>query len=147
MPPQASAVSPHARINAAKAMILAYNDKDWNRVRASVTPDVVYDEVPTGQKAEGVDAFIAACQGWAQAFPDAKGTFTNTLVCADSVMFELTWTGTHRGQLQTPEGLLAPTGKSMNVRACMIIELAGERTKSQRHYFDLATLLGQLGVK
>ena len=54
--------------------------------------------------------------------------------------------GTHKGPLQTPSGAIAPTGKPIEVRACAIIELAGDRAKGQRHYFDMATMLRQLGV-
>jgi hypothetical protein len=34
---QATTLSPQALITAAKALIEAYNDKDWERVKASIT--------------------------------------------------------------------------------------------------------------
>jgi steroid delta-isomerase-like uncharacterized protein len=147
MTPQATALSPQALIDAAKAPILAFNDKNWDRVRASITPDFVYDEVASGRKPEGADAVIPVWQGWAQAFPDSKATFNSALVSGNSVVLELTWKGTHQGPLQTPKGAIAATGKSIDIRACMIVEIAGERARLQRHYFDMATLLEQLGVK
>ncbi|MGH7527462.1 MAG: ester cyclase, partial [Gemmatimonadales bacterium] len=147
MPAQATALSPQALTSAAKAPILAYNDKDWDRVRASITPDFVYDEVGTRRKLQGADEVIAVWQGWAQAFPDSKATFHGALVSGNSVVLELTWKGSHKGQLQTPQGPVAATGKPIEIRACTIIEVAGEKAKLQRHYFDMATLLEQLGVK
>ena len=42
-------------INVAKAQVVAYNEKDWDKVRASVTADFVYDEVATHRKTEGLD--------------------------------------------------------------------------------------------
>jgi steroid delta-isomerase-like uncharacterized protein len=147
MPAQATTVSPQALIDAAKAPILAFNDKNWDRVRASITPDFVYDEVATGRKPQGAEAVIPVWQGWAQAFPDSKASFNNALVSGGSVVLEMTWRGTHKGQMQTPKGLVAPTGKTIEIRACMIVELTGERARLQRHYFDMATLFEQLGVK
>jgi steroid delta-isomerase-like uncharacterized protein len=147
MPPQATAVSPQALIDAAKAPVLAYNDKNWQKLKATITPDFIYDEVATRRKVQGADAVIPLWQGWAQAFPDSKATFNSALVSGDSVVLEVTWKGTHRGQLQTPNGPIAATGKAIEIRACAILEIAGEKAKSQRHYFDMATLFEQLGVK
>lgn len=147
MPAQATAVPPQALIDAAKAPILAYNDKNWDKARASITPDFIYDEVPTSRKVQGPDAVIAVWQGWAQALPDSKATFHSARVTGDSVVLEVTWKGTHRGQLQTPKGPVAATGKPIEIRACVIMEMAGGKAKLQRQYFDMATLFEQLGVK
>jgi steroid delta-isomerase-like uncharacterized protein len=147
MPAQATALSPQTLIDASKALIQAYNDKNWDRVRAAVTPDFVYDEVATGRKVEGADAAISIWQGWAQAFPDSKGTFNQALASGDRVLLEVTWKGTHKGQLQTPSGPVEPTGKTIEIRACLINEMSGEKTRVERHYFDMGTLLAQLGLK
>lgn len=40
-----------------------------------------------------------------------------------------------------PSGPVAPTGKSIQVPACVIFEVASERVRAQRHYFDVVTLL------
>lgn len=143
---QATALSPQALIEAAKASILAYNDKDWDKVRNVVTPEVVYDEVATGRKAEGVDQVLSLWQGWAGAFPDSRATFHNALASGTSVTLEMTWNGTHKGQLDTPAGPVQPTGRTITIRACMVVELDGERVKRERHYFDMATLFQQLGL-
>lgn len=147
MPAQATAVSPQVLTDAAKAPLLAYNDKNWDKAKAGITPDFVYDEVGTRRKLQGADAVISVWQGWAQAFPDSKATFHSALVSGNSVVLEVTWKGTHTGQLQTPKGAIAATGKPIEIGACAIIELAGEKAKLQRHYFDMATLFEQLGIK
>ncbi|MDQ3222400.1 MAG: ester cyclase [Gemmatimonadota bacterium] len=145
--PQATAVSPETLSETAKATIQAYNDKDWNRARSLLTPDFVYDEVATGLKVEGPDEAIPAWKGWAQAFPDSKGTIHSALVSGSSVVLELTWKGTHKGPLQSPNGAIEPTGKPIELRGCMILELAGEKVRLERHYFDMATLFEQLGLR
>jgi steroid delta-isomerase-like uncharacterized protein len=148
MSPQATAVSPQAMIEAAKTMIIAYNDKNWERAKAAITPDFLYDEVATGRRIEGADETLAAWKGWAQAFPDSKASFDRSYVAGnDTVVLELTWRGTHKGPLGTAMGNIAATGKSIEVRALAIVELKGEKARSQRQFFDMATLLQQIGLK
>jgi predicted ester cyclase len=38
------------------------------------------------------------------------------------------------------------TGKPIEIRACIISEISGDKARSQRHYFDMLTLLEQLGL-
>ena len=145
---QATALAPQALINAAKPLIQTYNDRDWAKAKAAVTQDFVYDEVATGQKVTGADQTIEIWKAWAQAFPDSKGTIDNARATGDgTVVLEVTWRGTHKGPLQTPAGPIAATGKAIEIRACNVVEISGERARAQRHYFDMATLLRQLGVK
>jgi len=146
MPAQATVASPQALIDAAKAPVLAYNEKNWAKVSSSVTPDFVYDEVATGRKVKGIDAVIPLWQGWAEALPDSKATIHNGLVSGTSVVLEVTWNGTHLGPLQTPNGTVPATRKPIALRACMVMELEGEKVRSQRQYFDMATLFEQLGL-
>jgi steroid delta-isomerase-like uncharacterized protein len=144
---QATAVSPKALLNAARALVETYNAKDWDRARAAITTDFVYEEMGTGRKLTGADATLEAFKGWGQAFPDSAGTVRAGHVADDgAVVLEVTWSGTHSGPLQTPGGPIAPTGKRIEVPACMVVEFAGEKAKSERHYFDMVTLLRQLGV-
>lgn len=146
MPAQTTMIPQQQLIDAAKAPMLAYNEKDWNAVRASISPDFVYDEVATNRKVQGVDQVIPLWQGWATAFPDSKATFHNTLVSGNTVVFEVTWRGTHEGPLQTPNGPISPTRNRIAIRACMAIEVEGDKAKVQRHYFDMVTLMQQIGV-
>jgi len=146
MPAQVTAISPQQLIAAAKAPVIAYNEKNWDAARASLTSDFVYDEVPTHRKVQGADQAIALWQGWAAAIPDSKATFHSALVSGNTVVLEVTWKGSHRGPLHMPQGPIAATGKSIEIRSCLLIEIAGGKAKLQRQYFDMATLLRQLGA-
>lgn len=132
--------------NVAKASVNAYNDKNWDKVRASLTPDCVYEEVATNRKVRGVNDTLALWQGWAKAIPDSRATFEGQFVSENMVALELTWRGTHSGPLVTAGGEIPATGKSIALRACQLIEVSGERAKTIRQYFDMGTLLQQLGV-
>jgi len=133
-------------VDVAKAGLNAYNEKNWDKARASLLPDSVYDEVGTGRKVQGVNEILALWQGWARAIPDSRATINNELTFGNTAVLELTWRGTHTGPLQTPTGELAPTGKRIELRACQVIEVSGDRTKVIRQYFDMATMLKQLGA-
>ena len=146
MPAQSTMMSQQQLIDAAKAPLIAFNEKNWDAVRASVTSDFVYDEVATHRRVQGVDQVISLWQGWATAFPDAKATFHRALPSDKTVVLELTWNGTHKGPLQTAQGPIAATGKRIEIRSCFVTEIAGDKAKLQRHYFDMATMLQQLGV-
>jgi steroid delta-isomerase-like uncharacterized protein len=145
MPAQSTMISQQQLIDAAKAPMLAFNEKNWDTVRASITSDFVYDEVATNRRVQGVDQVLPLWQGWATAFPDAKATFHRELLSGNTVVLEVSWRGTHKGALQTPNGPIAATGKGIDVRACTVIEVEGDKAKVQRHYFDMTTLLQQLG--
>ena len=133
-------------VEIAKAQIIAYNDKNWSAVTEALGPGAVYDEVGTQRKLTGHGQIIDAFKGWAAALPDSKATFDAAHVAGNTAILELTWRGTHRGPLQTPAGQIPATGKSIEIRACQIVEVKDGKVQAVRHYFDMATLLAQLGV-
>jgi len=139
-------MSQESLIDAAKAPVIAYGKKDWDALRAAITPSFLYEEVATHRKMRGVDQFIAGWQGWATALPDSKATIHNAFVSGDTVVLEVTWRGTHKGPLQTPTGQIAATGKPIEIEACLVYHIAGGKPESMRQYFDMATMMQQLGV-
>lgn len=133
-------------VDVAKAPTIAYGKKNWDALRAAVAPDFVYDEVATQRKMQGFDQYLAVSKGWATALPDSKAEFHTALVSGNTVVLELTWRGTHTGPLQMPSGQIAATGKRIELRGCQVVEIAGGKAKSMRQYFDMATLMQQLGI-
>jgi len=146
MPAQSTTLSAKQLIAAAKAPIQAYGEKNWEAVKAACTPNFVYDEVATGRKVEGIDQCLALWKSWATAFPDSKPTFHEAHASATTVIIELTWHGTNTGPLELPTGPVAATGKSIEVRSCVVSSVVGEKVASQRQYFDMATMFRQLGL-
>ena len=133
-------------LQAAKAPVEAYNDKNWHRLRSVVTPDFVYEEVATQRRLEGIDAVIACWQGWAKAFPDSRAAFDEAFVAGGTVVLEVTWSGTHTGLLDLPGGPVAPTNRPIKLQSCQVLALRNGKVGSIRQYFDIATLLQQLGM-
>jgi len=139
-------MSQQSPIDTAKAWVLAYNAKDWNALTGVTASDIVYDEVATQRVLHGSSDYVAAAKGWAVAFPDSRATFGEAHVGGDTVIFELTWRGTHLGPLQTPTGDVPATNKKIDIRACLVVTVAAQKVHAARHYFDMVTMLTQLGL-
>ncbi len=133
-------------IRVARESIDAFNAGDWERTKATVAGDYLYDEVATQRRIQGADQVIEAFRGWKQAMPDAKGTITNTLVSGNTVTLEITWEGTQTGPLVGPGGTIPASGKRQVTRAAWVSAIEGDKVKETHHYFDMMGLLQQLGA-
>jgi steroid delta-isomerase-like uncharacterized protein len=133
-------------IDVARQEVDAFSQGDWDRFRELHAPDVVYDEVATGRRTEGIEEAIDVNRSWREAFPDAKGTVDNVSASGDTVTVEITWEGTQSGPMEGPTGELPPSNRRATVRAVQILEFDDGRIKENRHYFDSLGMFAQLGV-
>ena len=131
-------------IDIAKQGIEAFNNGDWDAVKAAFTADATYNEMGTGRVITGTDGIVEALQGWKTAFPDVTGTVTNAFASGDQVSLEISWKGTHTGPLETPGGTIEASGKEQTTPALMTVIIEGDKIAEQRHYFDMMTLLSQI---
>jgi steroid delta-isomerase-like uncharacterized protein len=133
-------------IEIAKAAVTAYNEKDWSKGKDILAADAVYDEKGTHRRIQGAGEIIEAWQGWARAFPDSKASFVRAFVSGDTAILELVWKGIHTGPLQTPTGTIPPSNKPIELPACQIVQVEGGKIRSATHYFDMLTMLTQIGA-
>ena len=133
-------------IEIVKASITAYNDKDWSKAKEALAADAVYDEKGTHRRIQGDANIIDAFQGWANAFPDSKATFVSEFGSGDTAVLELVWKGVHTGPLQTPTGTIPASNKPIEMPACQVVQVEGGKIKSASHYFDMLTMLTQIGA-
>jgi steroid delta-isomerase-like uncharacterized protein len=133
-------------IDIAKAAVIAYNEKDWSKGKDILAANAVYDEKGTHRRIQGAGEIIEAWQGWAKAFPDSKATFVREFASGDTVVLELVWKGIHTGPLQTPTGTIPPSNKPIEMPACQVVQVEGGKVKSASHYFDMLTMLTQIGA-
>jgi len=124
----------------------AFNSSDWEKAKAHLSSDSVYEEYGTQRHLEGSEAIIQLYQAWKTAMPDVKGKLANTYTSGNKVALELTWEGTHTGPLVTPGGTIPASGKHQETRAAMVFTFQGDRIKESHQYFDLMTLLRQIGA-
>ena len=126
--------------------IEAFNAGDWGRYAEALAPDVVADEVATGRSVQGVDDSVQNARGWKEAFPDVKGTITTAVAAGNTVTIEVTWEGTHTGPLTGPAGTIQASNKRQTTRAVLVMNFEGDKIKQSRHYFDMMSLLQQIGA-
>ena len=133
-------------IEIAKAAVTAYNEKDWSKAKDILAANAVYDEKGTHRRNQGAGKIIEAWQGWAEAFPDSKATFVREFASGDTAVLELVWKGIHTGPLQTPTGSIPPSNKPIELPACQVVQVEGGKVKSASQYFDMLTMLTQIGA-
>jgi steroid delta-isomerase-like uncharacterized protein len=129
-----------------KAAMTAYNDKDWAKLKEVFATDAMYDEKGTHRRLQGIGPIIDAWQGWATAFPDSQGTFVREFTSGDTAVLEVVWKGLHAGPLQMPSGTIPASNKRIELPACQVVQVGGGKVTSFSHYFDMLTLLTQIGV-
>lgn len=134
------------QIEVARRLLDAFNAADWDTFRATLAPDGVLEEVPTGRRAEGADAIVALMQGWKRAFPDGRGTVRNLFGSGNAALLEVDWDATHTGPLVTEQGSIPPSGKSVRIDTVLVLEVEGDQAKLTRHYFDLLQILTPIGA-
>jgi steroid delta-isomerase-like uncharacterized protein len=104
------------------------------------TADGVYEDVPSNTKATGTDGIHAFIAAFAKVVSDIKvepqsGFATDTWAAAEY------WFGaTDRGFIPGGEG------KPFRVRTVTVFELQGDKIRRSSDYYDVATILAQLGL-
>ena len=83
---------------------------------------------------------------WAIAFPDGRAEEIETVDGGDTVVVCFTGRGTNPGPRATPAGEMAATGREARVRFCDVIEFENGKIARGRSYFDMATMMRQLGL-
>jgi len=117
-----------------------FNAGRYEEAEADFAPGGYSEEVGTGRRLTIKEA-TANARAWKDAFPDARGTITNKIVAGNKGAAEILWRGTNRGSLMGN----APTGKSVEVRAVVVIDTDGAKIKRATHYIDVAGMTAQLG--
>jgi steroid delta-isomerase-like uncharacterized protein len=134
-------------ISAARRFTECYNAADWDGMRDLMATDAVYEEVGTGRRIEGPAAILDVNRAWKSALPDSQGTISEAFACDDRVVLRITWSGTQSGPLPLPTGgELPPTNRQISVPACQIVRVADGKLVEAIHFFDMLTLLEQLGT-
>ena len=133
----------NARRKVIREHILQESTQDLEGLLAGMTKDCIcavnISPKPfVGPKAVA-DRYLQQWRG----FPDFK-VRVRKIVAEEThyVVTENEWRGTHRG----PFFGIPPTGKKAKVRACVLWEFRGSRLRAETVYYDLATVLSQIGA-
>lgn len=136
----------HDTTGLARTVYEAFNDRDFDRAVSVISDDAVWTNVPTGQTFRGADGLRANLEQWAAGFPDGKITVDHVWGGDGFAVAEFTGRGTNTGPLATPMGELPATNRSVEVNFCDVIEISGGTITGGRSYWDMATMMTQLGM-
>jgi steroid delta-isomerase-like uncharacterized protein len=108
----------------------------------TLTPDCLFEDVPLGERFTGHAGAAGYYQRWWRAFPDLTWVPRRRAFTEDGVVSELTARGTHKGDFWG----LAATGRQIELPVTIFVTFAEGRMSGERLYYDLVTLLRQLGA-
>jgi steroid delta-isomerase-like uncharacterized protein len=95
-----------------------------------------------GQPSDGTEAVRELLQGLMDGFPDFHIDMGKMRHADDAVIGEGLITGTHDGEWAG----IPPTGRRVEFPVVTIFEFDGDRLLCEKAYFDMATVLTQIGV-
>jgi steroid delta-isomerase-like uncharacterized protein len=126
----------------AEAWAAAWSSGDPGKLPALFTEDCVYEDVTLGVVNRGSEELRAFASGFMGGVPDFKVELTSSFVTGDRLSAEWRMTGTHTGDLPN----MPATGRKFDLRGASVFELEGGKGKGCRDYWDMATLLKQIGL-
>ena len=134
----------NARI--ARAIYDAFNDRDFDAGTALVTDDAEWLNVATGQTFRGPEGVRQNYEQWATAYPDGRCEDIEILAGEGFAVVQFTGRGKNTGPLGSPAGEIPATGRSVDVPFCDVLEIRAGKIAGGKSYFDMATMMRQLGL-
>ena len=86
---------------------------------------------------------------WLAGFPEKDYQITRTIAAEDVVVTQWVFTGTHSEPLGSPlfDEPVAPTGRTILFRGVSIYDIKDGLIQRESTYFDLATVMVELGIQ
>jgi steroid delta-isomerase-like uncharacterized protein len=130
----------------ARKLYEEFNEHNFDAMAALCDQGVKYTDMVTGQTYEGSAGFLQSSQRWIGAFPDGRVEIVNQLAAGDAVVTEFVGHGTHEGPLEMRSGSIPATHKPVELSCCEVLRFRDGKVVVGRMYYDVLTLLHQLGV-
>ncbi len=128
----------------AKRMLALTDRQDWAGREALLSPDC---EVLTPMgRMRGRAASTAYSKPLVGAFSDARHEIDFIAAAGDVVVVEGSWLGTHTDVLQTPDGEIPATGKSIALPFLATVRTSDGLVTALHVYFDQVAFMAQLGL-
>ena len=124
--------------NLAQRWADAWNSHDADAVAELFARDGFFEDVPFGVVAHGTSEIRAVAQSFFTVVPDLHISVVSGSLNGGRGSIEWVFSGTDQGVYRT--------GKTFAVRGTTVLELTGNRISRDSDYWDLATLLRQIGL-
>jgi steroid delta-isomerase-like uncharacterized protein len=118
----------------------AYRMKD---TLETLTAECVFEDMALGERFEGHAGATEYYERWWHAFPDLRWHPERRYFTEEGFVSEVVARGTHRGDFFG----LEPTGRTVELSVVIIVDFRDGRIAGERLYYDLASLLRQLGTR
>ena len=122
----------------------AVNNKDLDYIRSLGASFSEWLDVPFNYTTYGESAIVDPWASWFVIFPDASCEVKSLVELGDHVIAQGIGRGTHKGDFNSPAGLLKPSGVAMQVNFCDVYRLRDGKIERADSYFDFYGLLMQL---
>ncbi len=127
-------------------LIDAFDRNDLDRVEDLAADDFELLDVATGETFRGKEGARRNAEAWFTPFPEVEVKILNLVKSGDWEVIEAVGRGKHTGPIVTPEGEIPATGKMMELRFASIIRVRDGKIVEGRDYYDVASLMEQLGL-
>ena len=121
--------------------VLAENRRSIQGLLDTLCDEPVYKIMATGEEHRGRDAVASFYLGLFEAVPDATFDLINVYIGEAGVVEESVLRGTHQGKWMGVE----PAGMKIELPLTIVFPMQDGAILGERLYFDLATLVRQLG--
>jgi steroid delta-isomerase-like uncharacterized protein len=128
--------------------VKAFNAQDADAVADLYAMDAVLHDPQQPEPVRGREAIRETYVQMFRTFPDIQVKILNRHVQGNLMMYELRLTGTNTGPIQTPDGEIPAAGQRIDLPAAVFADLdADGRFRETRRYYDVATMMRQLGLE
>ena len=133
-------------VTVARTFHEAWAERNPDKGAAVIADDCIFVDVPRNEIQKGPGGYRLDYERWRAAFPDGTVEITKIVSENDWVVVEYTNSGTNTGPLKTAMGEFPPTNRTIEVKYCSVMEIKDGKVISGRDYYDLSTILRQLGL-
>jgi steroid delta-isomerase-like uncharacterized protein len=133
-------------VTIAQTFFDAWNARDFERGVKLAADDLEIIEVPADETFRGPGGLRQEYEKWANGLPDGEVDINNAVGGDEWVAFECVIRGTNTGPFVTPMGEIAPTGRTVKIPFSTFLQIRGGKVAKVRHYYDIASLMSQLGI-
>ena len=131
-------------IDTVRRLEKAYNDRDYDTVRAVVAADFVPHTPGSQMMPPGVEGAIAANEGSFESFPDKRSEILDVFGQGDRVVTHVRMTGTNKGGL--PWAGVAANDRPIDTDWIQVSRFDGDKIVETWAQMDIPKMMVQLGA-